>query len=213
MNKTLVIIGAGGHGRVIEDIAVKCVTYEKILFLDDNDDVSAPTAGKVNDFVKYLNDSDFIIAVGNNAVRECIYKNLQQAGAYIATLIHPNAVIAQNVNIGHGTVVMAGVVINMGASIGDGVIVNTCSSVDHDCVIDNFCHVAVGVHIAGTVTVGKGTLIGAGATVINNINICDGCTIGAGGVVVKDITESDIYIGVPARKKSMSDKKSGGHTS
>ena len=95
---------------------------------------------------------------------------------------------------------MAGAVINSGAKIGECVIINTCSSVDHDCVVDDFAHVAVGAHLCGTVNVGESTWICAGATVSNNVNICGNCTIGAGAVVVKDIEEEGTYIGVPARK-------------
>ena len=90
-----------------------------------------------------------------------------------------------------------------GAKIGQGCIINTASSVDHDCVLGDFVHVAVGAHLCGTVTIGNATWIGAGATVSNNVNICGECTIGAGAVVVKDITEPGTYIGVPARIKRL----------
>ena len=82
-----------------------------------------------------------------------------------------------------------------------GCIINTCSSVDHDCVIGDFVHIAVGSHLSGTVKVGDATWIGAGATVSNNVSICGRCMIGAGAVVVDDITESGTYMGVPAVKK------------
>ena len=81
-----------------------------------------------------------------------------------------------------------------------GCIINTCASVDHDCVLEDFVHVAVGAHVAGTVSIGAGTWIGAGATVSNNLQICGGCMIGAGAVVIKSITESGTYVGVPAEK-------------
>ena len=102
--------------------------------------------------------------------------------------------------LGTGTLVAAGAVINPGAVIGDGCIINTCASVDHDCVLEDFVHRAVGAHVAGTVSIGAGTWIGAGATVSNNLQICGGCMIGAGAVVIKSITESGTYVGVPAEK-------------
>ena len=95
---------------------------------------------------------------------------------------------------------MAGAVINPGAQIGIGCIINTSSSVDHDCVVEDYVHISVGAHLSGTVRVGKGTWIGAGAIVSNNINICGGCMIGAGAVVIKDIAEPGTYVGVPAKK-------------
>ena len=197
MNR-LIIIGASGHGKVVADIAI-LNGYNDIVFLDDNENLkesaSYPVVGKCNE----APDGDVFVAIGNNQIRRRwmeFYENRHQP-----VLIHPNAVVANSVTIGQGSVVMAGAVINPGASIGRGVVVNTCSSVDHDCVIADYVHVAVGAHICGTVSIGEGTWIGAGTTVINNLSICDGCMIGAGAVVVKNIECAGTYLGVPARKK------------
>lgn len=115
----LVIIGASGHGKVIADIAKKN-GYDEIFFLDDNDELTIcgkyPVVGKVDDFSKY--DCKFIIAIGNNAVREKIQTKLENSNKKIAILIHPNATIADDVEIGKGTVVMAGAVINSAVKIG-----------------------------------------------------------------------------------------------
>lgn len=196
MNK-IVIIGAGGHGRVVADIARAC-GYEEIVFLDDADTPLA--SGKVSEFIEYKEGYKFIVAIGNSQIRERVQKQLLVNECSVVTLIHPNAIIGSEVEFGIGTVVMAGVVINTGTRIGEGVIINTSSSVDHDSVIGDYCHVSVGAHLAGTVQVEEHTWIGAGATLINNVNIGDGCMIGAGAVVVKDIEEKGTYIGVPARK-------------
>ena len=98
--------------------------------------------------------------------------------------------------------IMAGAVINPGTKIGKGCIINTCASVDHDCDIGDYVHVAVGSHVCGTVSVGNQTWIGAGATVINNIYICPECMIGAGAVVIKNIIQNGTYIGIPAKEKN-----------
>ena len=95
---------------------------------------------------------------------------------------------------------MAGAVINPGTRLGKGCIINTCSSVDHDCVVSDYAHIAVGAHLCGTVAIGEGTWIGAGATVVNNVSICSDCMIGAGTVVIKNIEISGTYIGVPAKR-------------
>ena len=95
---------------------------------------------------------------------------------------------------------MPNAVVNSSAKIGKGTIINTCASVDHDCEIGDFVHIACGAHIAGTVVVGNGTWVGIGASVSNNLSICGEVKIGAGAVVVKDITEQGTYVGVPARK-------------
>jgi sugar O-acyltransferase (sialic acid O-acetyltransferase NeuD family) len=194
----LTILGASGHGKVVADIA-RLNGYDDINFLDDDDTLlfcgGYPVIGKTDKPA----DGDVFIAVGNSEIRERLSQHRR-----LITLVHPSAVIAKDVEIGKGTVVMAGAVINPGARIGKGCIINTSSSVDHDCVIGDFTHVSVGAHLCGTVNIGKHTWIGAGATISNNVNICGECTIGAGAVVIKDIEKSGTYIGVPA--KSMESK-------
>ena len=204
--KKLAIIGASGHGKVVADIARRN-GYKEIVFLDDNESIHEcggyPVIGKSTEAGTI--DADVIIGIGNAGVRMQIQESLQDEK--LATLIHPDAVIAEDVEIGAGTVVMAGAVINPGVGIGKGCIINTCSSVDHDCVLGDFVHVSVGSHLSGTVNVGKGTWIGAGVTVSNNVNICGDCMIGAGAVVIKDIDKPGTYVGVPARENIMSKHK------
>lgn len=202
--KELIIIGAGGHGRVIADIAQKTGEYEAISFLDDGESKTSmglPVVGGTNELEKYVKTADIFVAIGNSAVRGDFIERLLAMGANVPTLIHPSAVIGACVEIGAGTAIMAGAVINPCAKLGKGVILNTCSSIDHDCVVGDYCHIAVGVHVAGTVVLGDRVWLGAGVTVKNNVSICSDCMIGAGAVVVKDIMENGTYIGVPARKK------------
>lgn len=194
--KKLIIIGASGHGKVVADIAL-LNGYDEIVFLDDDENIKDcagfPVVGKTSEAHKM--DGDKIIAIGNARIREKL-----QGALHTVTLIHPQAVIGRNVNIGEGTVVMAGAVINSETRIGKGCIINTCASVDHDCVVGDYVHVAVGSHICGTVHVGNRTWIGAGSTVSNNINISNDVIIGAGTIVVKDIDEEGTYVGVPSKK-------------
>lgn len=202
--KELIIIGAGGHGRVIADIAQKTGEYEAISFLDDGESKTSmglPVVGGTNELEKYVKTADIFVAIGNSAVRGDFIERLLAMGANVPTLIHPSAVIGACVEIGAGTAIMAGAVINPCAKLGKGVILNTCSSIDHDCVVGDYCHIAVGVHVAGTVVLGDRVWLGAGVTVKNNVSICSDCMIGAGAVVVKNIMENGTYIGVPARKK------------
>ena len=194
----LTIIGASGHGKVVADIA-KLNGYDEVEFLDDNVAVKFcgkyPVVGRSELALTLKND--VFVAIGYSQVRQKMMEYL--ADKNIPILIHPTAVVAEDVNIGEGTVVMAGTVINSGASIGKGVIVNTSSSIDHDCLIEDFVHVAVGSHLCGTVEVGALTWIGAGVTVSNNIKICSNCMIGAGAVVVENIDIKGTYVGVPAK--------------
>lgn len=201
----IVFIGAGGHGKVCAEIAGMS-RYDEVLFLDDNTGVlhcgKYKVWGTAEDFMEFVDGATgFFVSVGDAAVRQRIQEEIEEAGGQVVRLIHPDAVISGDVEIGAGSVVMAGTVINSGTKIGKSVIVNTCSSVDHDCVIGDYCHVAVGVHICGTVTVGDGTWVGAGAVINNNLEICSNCMIGAGAVVVRDIKEAGVYLGIPAEKR------------
>ncbi len=197
MNR-LIIIGASGHGKVVADVAR--YFYKDIVFLDNNPDLSSCIGYSVlgpDTMIANL-DGDVFVAIGNNNIRKNLME--REAGRKFPVLVHPSAVLVDGVEIGGGTVIMAGAVINPGARIGKGCIVNTSSSIDHDCVIEDFVHVSVGAHLSGTVKVGRGTWIGAGVTVSNNVDICPNTIIGTGAVVIHSIEEAGTYVGVPAKK-------------
>ncbi|SDJ85755.1 acetyltransferase [Natronincola ferrireducens] len=204
MKDKLIIIGASGHGKVIADIAIKMSKWQSIAFLDDDESIKISMGleviGKTTDAFTYKEGADFFVAIGNNAVREKVQEKLIEEGLNVVSLIHPSAIIGTDVEIGIGTVVMAGTVINSSTRIGKGCIINTSSSLDHDNVIENYIHISPGANLAGKVKVGKGSWLGIGSIVSNNVNICSGCKVGAGAVVVKDITEPGTYVGVPVRK-------------
>ena len=202
MNKRVIIIGAGGHGKVVADIIIK--SGDEVLgFLDDGSDLpdsisGIPLLGRVSDYVKYP-EACFVAAIGNSLVREKIVRQLE--GVHWYTAIHPCAVISSlGVTLGEGSVVMANAVINSCAGVGRHCIINTSAIVEHDDHIGDFAHISVGAKLGGTVSVGDHTWVGIGASVVNNAAICDYCMIGAGAVVIKDIRESGTYVGVPARK-------------
>jgi sugar O-acyltransferase (sialic acid O-acetyltransferase NeuD family) len=204
MKDKLIIIGASGHGKVVADIAIKMNKWQSIAFLDDDESIKTSMGleviGKTADALKYKDEADFFVAIGNNATREKVLEQLIGEGLNVVSLIHPGAVIGTDVAIGIGTAVMAGVVVNSSTRIGKGCIINTSSSLDHDNVIEDYVHISPGVNMAGTVKVGKGTWLGIGSVISNNVNICSGCKVGAGAVVVKDITEPGTYVGVPVRR-------------
>lgn len=202
MKKSVVIIGASGHGKVIADIVKR--NGDTILgFLDDAPNrpdvfIGYPILGTTDEYHS-ISDAQYIIAIGNAQIREKIANKLNGVNWY--TAIHPSAVISDiDVTIEEGTVVMANAVINPGASIGCHCIVNTGAIVEHDNRIEDYVHISVGTKLAGTVTIGKSTWVGIGAVVSNNISICENCTIGAGAVVIRDIPASGTYVGVPAKK-------------
>ncbi|PES69090.1 acetyltransferase [Bacillus cereus] len=204
MKKKLLIIGASGHGKVIADIALKMNKWQSIAFLDDNENVKSSMGIEIIDnsasISKYVDDYDFFVGIGNNVIREKVQSQLENEEASIPVLIHPSAIIGEQVYLEAGTVVMAGAVINCCTKIGKGCIINTASTVDHDNVIEDYVHISPGAHLAGTVKVGSGTWLAIGSIVINNINITSECKIGAGAVVIRDITETGTYVGVPARR-------------
>lgn len=202
MNRNVIIIGASGHGKVIADIILS--SGDNVVgFLDDNPNsmefIGFPVLGKSEDYSKYF-EAEFIIAIGNAVIRECIADKMK--GVRFYTAVHPSAVISSiDTVIGGGTAIMANAVVNAGSSVGRHCIINTSAVVEHDNTIDDFAHISVGAHLAGTVHIGRKTWIGIGATVKNNITICPDCMIGAGATVVSDINEKGTYIGVPAIKK------------
>ncbi len=205
MHKKLIIIGASGHGKVVADIAEKLHRYEGIVFLDDNtalkECMGYPVVGKSDEIERYRDEADFFVAIGNAEIRKKVMEHLKERNVSIPTLVHPSAVVGSHVTIGEGTVVMAGVVINPDTVIGAGCIINTCASVDHDCRVGDYVHVAVGAHLCGTVDVEESTWIGAGAVIKNNVSICSKCMLGAGATVIKNIERAGVYIGTPAMKK------------
>ncbi len=200
MTESVILVGAGGHARVIADI-LACQGVGLLGFLDDNPVASIgllPRLGAVEDAEKFSHQARFVLSIGSNHLRQRIGEEMANRLCF-ATAVHPKAVIAKDVRIGEGTVIMAGAVVNPGTIIGRHCIVNTASSIDHDCVLEDYVHVSPGATIAGTVHIGSCSWIGAGSVVINNKQICSGVVIGAGAVVISDISSSGTYVGVPAR--------------
>ena len=203
--KTLVIIGAGGHGRVVADCAEQQGYYQKIIFLDECFNESKKSGewkivGSTKDFSRYLDNSDFIVAIGNNQSRREIFEQLNNANAKIASVYHPSAVISPYSSIGKGVVICANAVINVGAQIAHGCIINTGATVDHDCDIHPYVHISPGVNIAGSTTVGALSWLGIGSTVIEGITLAKNTQVGAGAVVTQSTIANSLYLGVPAKR-------------
>lgn len=205
-DERLIIIGAGGHGKVVADIAYLC-GYKDIIFLDSNESLigkkigyrSHVVCGTPLDIDQF--NGDVFVAIGDSHTRRKLLDfYLFEKNRNVASLMHPNAFVSEGALIEDGVVVMPGAVINTDTTVGSGSIINTCSSVDHDCFIDEDCHIAPGAHICGGVKTGRGCWIGAGSTIINNLEIASNVYIGAGAVVLNNIHETGTYVGVPALK-------------
>lgn len=199
MKNQIIIIGAGGHGRVCAEIA-ELNGYQTVSFLDDSASKEGIASGKTYEYAKYLKDYDFFVALGDNGQRKSFLTRILNANGSVATLIHPNSTVSAKATVGAGSVVMAGAVINPYTVVGIGAIINTASSLDHDNFIGDYAHIGVGAHLAGTVHIGNGAFIGAGTTIINNVTVCEDSVVGAGATVIKDIREKGTYVGIPARK-------------
>ncbi|MCX7904020.1 MAG: acetyltransferase [Caloramator sp.] len=204
----VVIIGAGGHARVVLDILLAMKNKEDINilgFIDDNKEgeiLGFKILGKVDDLMDLKNkypNLKAVPAIGDNKIRRFIVSKLNSFGIDLFTAVHPSAVIGGNVEIGKGTVVMPLVVINNSAKVGIAAIINSSAVVEHDNIIGDFAHISPGAHLAGTVEVGALSHIGTGANVIPGIKIGKNVTVGAGSVVIKDIEDNAVAVGVPAK--------------
>jgi sugar O-acyltransferase (sialic acid O-acetyltransferase NeuD family) len=203
----VVIIGAGGHARVIADAIHACEAKHRGIRLvgyleDDRGHVGRKNLGKcvlghIRDLTVTPHDA-VVIGIGDNRIRRKLFRDLSTQGEKIMTVVHPQATVARDVKMGRGTVVFAGVVINSGASIGNNVILNTGCSVDHDCAVNSHAHICPGVHLGGGVRIGEGVLVGIGSSIVHNRTIGAWSEVGAGAGVIRDVPPRTEVIGVPA---------------
>ncbi|MCS6855175.1 MAG: acetyltransferase [Elioraea sp.] len=185
--RRVVILGAGGHGRVVADI-LTLAGWQVDGFLDDARDgpvLGLPVLGAFARAFEpgFLAGRCALVALGDSAKRAAISRTLVERGVGLATAIHPSAVVARDAAIGAGTTVAAGAVVGVTARIGRFCIVNTGASVDHDCVVEDGAFLAPGVRLCGGVRVGEGAFLGAGAIVLPGGQIAAGALVPAGAVV------------------------------
>ncbi|VVE34966.1 acetyltransferase [Pandoraea cepalis] len=201
------VLGAGGHGAVVADIASAVWPDVTISFLDDRYGTLSrvfdwPVVGNFESALKLIDaDSGFIVAIGNNRARHDWLNRLLEAGAVSPVLMHPTAVVSSRARLGAGTVVFATAVIQIGATVGRGCIVNTAAVVEHDCQLGDAVHICPQVGLAGNVTIGSRSTLGVGTSVRQGIEIGSDVVIGAGSAVVRDIASSALAYGVPAVTK------------
>lgn len=200
---SLFILGAGGHGRVVADIAEQ-LGFQNIRFVDGRWPVLVanlhwPVVAAAFNQRHY--GSACFVAIGNNVARLDSVRELNSKQCLMPILVHPSAAVSTYAVVGQGSVVMPQTVINSGAGIGMGCIVNTAATIDHDCRIGDGVHLSPGVHLAGGVTVGEASWIGIGACVKEGCRIGSNVIVAAGAVVVKDIADGTRVFGVPARPR------------
>lgn len=209
MSLPIIILGAGGHAKVMIDAllassAVIAGVVDPDLTLTGTNILGVPVLGG-DDVVNKFPPSQVQLVNGLGSVglpvkRQQLFERFKGLGYNFATVVHPSAVVASDVVLGEGAQVMAGAVIQPGCRIGLNSIVNTRASVDHDCIIGDHVHIAPGVTLSGGIAVGTCSHIGTGATVIQGISIGNGGLVAAGSVVTRDISDGLMVRGVPARE-------------
>lgn len=207
-SRRLLIIGCGGHSKVVTDIA-EAVGFKDISYLN--------TFGGAKTFMErnvlhtepeYYQDY-FFVAIGDNASRERVFNKFtnDNPNAIPVSLIHPSSIITQRCSIDGGTVVMPLCVINSSTTIGKGVIVNTRSSIDHDSCLKDFSSLAPGVSMGGNVCVGERSAISIGASVKHGVQIGKDAVVGGASLVLKNVEDNAVVYGIPAR--FVRERKSG----
>jgi len=199
---TLLILGAGGHGRVVADAALGSGRWSQVIASDRD---PARCQGDLVPGIHALPPdqalalASFIhIAIGSAESRE--REAAATASAKLATIAHSRASVSPHAAVAEGCFIAAHAVVAPGARLGRCVIVNHGAVIDHDVSVGDFSHVAPLVALGGGVQVGKGVLIGSGASVLPGLRLGDNVVVGAGAVVCEDLPQAGVYAGVPARR-------------
>ncbi len=206
----IVVLGGGGHARVLISLIRAVARYEITGILDPSLKREAMVLG-----ISVLGGDDLLSrqikdgitlacigvgSVGDNSKRTSLYKTVKEVGFSVPCLIHPRAIVDKNeVNISEGVQVMAGAIIQAGSLVRENTIINTGAVVEHDCVIGKHVHICSGAVIAGGVIINNSAFIGAGATIIQDIKIGSNSVVAAGAVVVNDVGDGVKVKGVPAK--------------
>lgn len=206
--KPVIIIGNGGHARVLVDILL--LQKREIIGYtapnEENNPYSITYLGGDEEILKYdPQEIELVNALGSisdTKPRANIFNFFKLKGYRFSTTIHPSAVISETATLGEGVQIMAGAVIQPFVNIADNTIVNTSTSIDHDCCISKHCHIAPGCVLSGGIKIGESTHIGTGAKIIQNISIGKNVLVGAGSLVLRDIGDNKKVYGSPAKEVS-----------
>jgi sugar O-acyltransferase (sialic acid O-acetyltransferase NeuD family) len=211
MNYPVIILGAGGHAKVLIDtLRLRSV---ELLGIADADPakkgqllLGVPVIGGDEEITKYPAATIHLVngigSVRINPLRRRLFENFKDDGYQFTSAIHPSAIIAADAALSEGVQIMAGAVVQAGCRIGKNAIINTCASLDHDCSVSDHVHISPGATLSGGVAVGENSHIGTGATVIHGIKIGRNSLVAAGAVVILDVPDGVTVAGIPARKIS-----------
>lgn len=202
---SLLILGAGGHGKVVADAALAGGGWQGTAFLDDRapalrEVLGLPVVGNMHSMLAWAGRfSHAVVAVGDARRRLELIDGLARAGFSIAVIVHPRAAVSTFASLAAGTVVMAGAVVNPDVFVGKGGIINTGACVDHDCTLGDGVHICPGVSLAGNVVVGDRTWVGIGSCAKQGVTIGCDVMVGAGATVISDVGDGLTVVGTPAR--------------
>lgn len=200
------VFGASGHAKVVIDILERMPDIGVVFAVDDAPAVKGRSlcgyriiGGRDELLARHPRTAAGIVTIGDNTARRDVAAWLVARGFRLQRAIHPAAMLARDVTVGDGTVVMAGCVINTDSVVGANVIVNTGATIDHDCAIGDGVHIAPGCHLCGGVKIGAGSFLGAGTTVVPGVRIGADVVIGAGSTVLDHVADGARVAGSPAR--------------
>ena len=204
LNNKLIILGSGGHSKVVIDIVKQNSDYEIIGLIDNNvggEVLDIPVIGTDEELDNIFESGikNAFVAIGNNNIRKKLLIKLKKIGFNLINVISKNAIISESVKMGRGILIMPGAVVNSSSQVYDGCIINTNSSVDHDCTIEEYTHIAPGCTIAGSVKIGKKCFLGVGSKVIDGIEIQDETIIGAGTTIIESMEGYSTIVGTPGK--------------
>jgi UDP-perosamine 4-acetyltransferase len=202
-----VVIGAGGHGKVVLEILRAARKHQPVGFIDADPSLAGTKVGglkvlgaaNVLPKLKAQKVKHAIIAVGDNRARRTYAQVLEQHGFALINAVHPKAVIAPTATLGKGVVIAAGAVVGTESRIGNLAILNTAAVVDHECVVEDAAHIGPTAALAGKVRVGELAFVGLGAKIIQCLSIGPEAIVGAGAVVIRDVEPRTTVVGVPCR--------------
>lgn len=203
----LLIIGAGGHGKVVLDIVRAAGLFEPVGFLDADPGLAGkacgglPVLGPVSLLPKLRAQGTrhAIIAIGDNRTRHRYAAIVREHGLALASAVHPSAAVSPSATLGENVVVAAHATVCTECAVADLAIVNTAAVIDHECQIGLASHIGPGALLAGRVRVGAMAFVGLGAKVIQCLTVGEGAIVGAGAVVINDVPKGVTVVGVPAR--------------
>lgn len=202
----LIIIGSQGHAKAVAELASANEDVELVGFVDDFRPIGTPVLhwnviGSISDVfpAQAHRFNAVVVAIGDNDSRESVVARLRAFQISYLTLCHPTAYVSPSAKIGAGTVLMPHVVISAEAQVGDHVVINTGAIVEHECVLENFCSVAPNACLAGQVILREGSAICMGANIREKLEVGAHATIGAGSTVLHNVDEFSVTYGTPAK--------------